>query len=345
MLHILILILKIIGIIIAVILGILLLLIAIFLFVPVHYEVQGRCDGDLDSLKGKVQVAWLLQLVRADILYKNGKMKWRLRFAWLKRGNTGAGKKQKEVQTLLKQAEKAEISEIEEEEKTEISEIEEEEKSNHEKSITETDKIEKNEPEKFTEKSEENLATSQTIRQKSAHAPESEKWKTEKGIPKKEKSVDSEKNGSFYQRILSWIQKIKCTFGKLCDKIKALSGKKEKLEEFLRDEVHKGAYHKCKKELFRLMKHLKPKKADVRIIYGFDDPYYTGQALAVFGVLYPFVGGCISVTPDFEHQVLKGSAYLKGKIYLWHFVQSGWKLIWNRNVRQTYRDIRNFKIK
>ena len=249
-------------------------------------------------------------------------------------------KKQKEVQTLQKQAEKAEISGIEEEEKTEISEIEEEEKSNHEKSITETDKIEKNEPEKFTEKSEENLATSQTIRQKSAHAPESEK-----GIPEKEKSVDSEKNGSFYQRILSWIQKIKCTFGKLCDKIKALSGKKEKLEEFLRDEVHKGAYHKCKKELFRLMKHLKPKKADVRIIYGFDDPYYTGQALAVFGVLYPFVGGCISVTPDFEHQVLKGSAYLKGKIYLWHFVQSSWKLIWNRNVRQTYRDIRNFKIK
>ena len=93
------------------------------------------------------------------------------------------------------------------------------------------------------------------------------------------------------------------------------------------------------------MKHLKPKKADVRIIYGFDDPYHTGQALAVFGVLYPFVGGCISVTPDFEHQVLKGSAYLKGKIYLWYFVQSGWKLIWNRNVRQTYRDIRNFKIK
>ena len=157
--------------------------------------------------------------------------------------------------------------------------------------------------------------------------------------------MDSEKNGSFYQRILSWIQKIKCTFRKLCDKIKALSGKKEKLEEFLRDEVHKGAYHKCKKEFFRLMKHLKPKKADVRIVYGFDDPYYTGQALAVFSVLYPFVGGCISVTPDFEHQVLKGSAYLKGKIYLWHFVQSGWKLIWNRNVRQTYHDIRNFKIK
>lgn len=314
MLHILILILKIIGIIIAVILGILLLLIAILLFVPVRYEVQGRCDGDLDSLKGKVQVTWLLRLIRADLLYKNGKMKWRLRLAWIKRGNTGSGKKQKEAQSVQKQAEKAEISEMKEAEKTEIFGPEEEEASH-------------------------------TVRQKSAHAPESEKRKTENGIPEKEKSVDSEKNGSFYQRILSWIQKIKCTFRKLCDKIKALSGKKEKLEEFLRDEMHKGAYHKCKKEFFRLMKHLKPKKADVRIVYGFDDPYYTGQALAVFSVLYPFVGGCISVTPDFEHQVLKGSAYLKGKIYLWHFVQSGWKLIWNRNVRQTYHDIRNFKIK
>ena len=39
---------------------------------------------------------------------------------WIKRGNTGAGKKQKKVQTLQKQAEKAEISGIEEAEKTEI---------------------------------------------------------------------------------------------------------------------------------------------------------------------------------------------------------------------------------
>lgn len=44
----------------------------------------------------------------------------------VKRGNTGAGKKQKKVQTLQKQAEKAGISGIEEAEKIEISEIEEE---------------------------------------------------------------------------------------------------------------------------------------------------------------------------------------------------------------------------
>ena len=53
--------------------------------------------------------------------------------------------------------------------------------------------------------------------------------KLKKEFLKKKKSVDSEKNGSFYQRILSWIQKIKCTFGKLCDKIKSIVGKERKV--------------------------------------------------------------------------------------------------------------------
>lgn len=70
---------------------------------------------------------------------------------------------------------------------------------------------------------------------------------TEKGIPEKEKSVDSEKNGSFYQRILSWIQKIKCTFGKLCDKIKALSGKKKSWKNFFEMRCIKGHITNVKK--------------------------------------------------------------------------------------------------
>ena len=319
MLHILLLILKIIGIIIAVILGILLLLIAILLFVPVRYEVQGRCDGSLDSLKGKVQITWLLHLLRVDVLYRNGKTKWRFRIAWIKKRNAGAGKKRE----------------------VEHSGTEKEEDVKDEKSIiAETDRAAKNEP----EKSEENMAAPQTVRKKSAHAPESEERKVKMEIPEKEGSMDGKKNGSFYKRILAWIQKIKCTFRKLCDKIKALSAKKEKIALFLQNEVHKSAYQKCKKELFRLLKHLKPKKADVKIVYGFDDPYYTGQVLAALSVLYPFIGGCTSVTPDFEHQVLKGSAYLKGKICLWYFVQTAWNLIWNKNVRQTYGDIRSFKL-
>ena len=337
MLHILLLILKIIGIIIAVILGILLLLIAILLFVPVCYEVQGRCDGSLDSLKGKLYITWFLHFVRADILYKNGKTKWRLRIAWIKKKNAGVGEKQ----TFDSDSEKEEQA-IQELVKKEAgaSETREEEELHHEKNNAETNRTKQTEP----EKSEESLAKAQTVRQKSTHDPKSEERKTKMEIPEKEESGGSKKDGNFHRKILTWVQKIKCTFRKLCDKIKLLLAKKEKISFFLQDEVHKSAYQKCKKELMRLWKHLKPKKADVKLVYGFDDPYYTGQVLAVFSVLYPFVGSCVSVTPDFEHQILKGSAYLKGKIYLCHLLQICWNLIWSKNVRQTYHDIRNFKL-
>ena len=90
MLHILLLVLKIIGIIIAAILGILVLLLCIVLFVPFRYEIKGRSEGDAPSLKGKIKVTWLLHLFRADVYYKDQKLIWRIRFAFWKRM---AGKK------------------------------------------------------------------------------------------------------------------------------------------------------------------------------------------------------------------------------------------------------------
>ena len=84
MLHILLLILKITGIILAVILGILVLLVCIVVFVPVRYEANGKCSGKIQTLKVKGKVTWMFSLVRADIYYKENKLKWRLRIAWKK---------------------------------------------------------------------------------------------------------------------------------------------------------------------------------------------------------------------------------------------------------------------
>ena len=53
MLHILLLVLKIIGIIIAVILGILVLLVCIVLFTPVCYQGEAACDGTVKGIRGE----------------------------------------------------------------------------------------------------------------------------------------------------------------------------------------------------------------------------------------------------------------------------------------------------
>ena len=85
MLHILLLILKIVGIILAVILGIIILLLGIVLFVPIRYEISAKCDGTIESLKAKVKATWLLHLLRADILVKGKKLKWQVKAAWIKK--------------------------------------------------------------------------------------------------------------------------------------------------------------------------------------------------------------------------------------------------------------------
>lgn len=102
MLHILLLILKFIGIIIAAILGILVLLICIVLFAAVRYEAQAACGEGFDSLRGKARVTWLFHLLRADVYYKEGKLKWRLHFAFFKRCSGSRPDEEKKTETIKK---------------------------------------------------------------------------------------------------------------------------------------------------------------------------------------------------------------------------------------------------
>ena len=67
MLHILLLILKIIGIVLAVIIGLIVLLLAIVMFVPIRYTVSGKYYG---KPKLKAQVYWLFHLLRVYIAEK-----------------------------------------------------------------------------------------------------------------------------------------------------------------------------------------------------------------------------------------------------------------------------------
>lgn len=49
------------------------------------------------------------------------------------------------------------------------------------------------------------------------------------------------------------------------------------------------------------MKHfLKPKKLRVKLHFGFEDPYHTGQVLALCGMFYAFIGENMDLEPDFE---------------------------------------------
>ena len=82
------------------------------------------------------------------------------------------------------------------------------------------------------------------------------------------------KRDGLLQKIQTLIKKIKCTIQGLCDKIKLLTEKKDKLTQFVQDESHIRAYESVKKELFWYLKKLRPRKMEAVLRYGFDDPSY-----------------------------------------------------------------------
>ncbi len=408
MLHILLFILKIIGIIIAAILGILVLLVCVVLFVPGRYDIEASCDGSFSEIRAAARVTWFLNLIKFNACYENKEVTWRLRIAWKNRQSGQESKKKikKEVETygeemeeLWKDPEENVEERSEENEKVvgtpkEIREEEdkpgqsekilEEIQDESEKSYGETEKV----AERLSESGEslekqtnvgedmeeaeagidedmeeaetgadEDLEEAETGIDKDLEEAETG---TGKGLEENERCSEKERKhiwqkiadscqkiirkiADLYRKITEIPGKIGEIFQKFSDRIKTLSEKKNKIIDFITDEVHKKALVKVRDEGLYLLKKLKPKKFLAEIHFGFDDPCLTGKLLAGVSMAYPFLGKNVDVSPDFERQVLEGNLKIAGRIRVSYFARLLWRLIWCREVRMTYKHVRNFE--
>lgn len=331
MLHTVLLILKILGILLAALLGIFLLLGGIALLVPVRYEGAVKSEGGAKALRGKMTVTWLMHLVRADIIYRDGKMRWRIRIAWIKRisGHMKEERIYEEEPKKEHEEDRKAATEIVEV-KEEISEEGEESKKIGKESVESLGKAES--------KSDEAAEAHEELQ--GDEAAESHEEPQSNG---EEREGSSEEGAGIGNKIVRLFKKIKCTIQSFCDKIKLLLQKKDKLTGFVRDEAHVSAFRKAKREALALLRRLKPKEMCINVRYGFGDPCRTGQVLAGISMLYPFIGENVNIIPDFEESVLKGSIRASGKVHAYYFLILLWNLFWCRDVRTTYRHIRNFE--
>ena len=152
------------------------------------------------------------------------------------------------------------------------------------------------------------------------------------------------KKKSFAEKCNKIFQKIKRTICNLCDKIKLLGDKKDRVLEFLQDELHQSAWKNAKREAVRLLKYLRPKKIKGRVHFGFSDPYLTGKTLAILSMWYPFYANTVSLEPDFEEAVLEGELSIKGCVRGFYFLFPVFNIIRSREIRQTYKHIREFQL-
>lgn len=333
MLHILLLILKWIGIVLAVFLLLVLLLINLGLFVPVRYRADASCQNDIETLEAEFELSWMWKFFFLTACWKKGKADMKIRIGW---------------KYLF-----SEEKEGKSEEKIEVPEEKEENDLQKEK-----------EEQKFLKEQKESLPPEKTNRslpennvQEQAEKRECHQEKTESGIDKEEEekesfTADRRKAGGrkkkplwdrMKEKISEWIERCKSFWRKILAMGRNFRGKKEQIESFLTDASHRRAFCSLKREVRRFLGHVSPK--DVKIVgkIGLEDPYMTGQVLAVLGMLFPFLGENTVIVPDFENKVLEGSVHIEGKIHNFRMLAILWRLIKDRDVRKIIIDIKKLK--
>ncbi len=128
------------------------------------------------------------------------------------------------------------------------------------------------------------------------------------------------------------VEKAFYTISKACDKI-------DLIQDTLESPTFERAYRCAKKDLFLILRHVKPTKLSADILLGLGDPATTAQVLAAVNVADAFLSYDIDLEPDFENKVVEVDVDIKGKIALWRVLLSAARVYFNKDIRKVWKRI------
>ena len=117
------------------------------------------------------------------------------------------------------------------------------------------------------------------------------------------------------------------------DRIKRICEKASSLRETVEDEENQKAVRLLIFKVKYLLHHLRFRKFEGRLAFGFEDPATVGRMLAVLSLFYPLYGECFTITPVFDHTLFEGEIALKGHVRLIHILIAGVQLMMNKKIR------------
>lgn len=329
MLHIIIFILKIIGILLLVILGLILLLVSSVLFVPITYKVRAeRKDG---VIQVRAVAGWMFRLLSVHYRLHTSQEPMQLLQGRIlgipvwkplepkKEKPKKAEKKSKEKQSKPKQMEAKQL-----EQKAEV---------------------------KSSDKAKERLKKDLTPGTAVATIPQPEPEVSRQEQPQDKKAQTKPPRQSILKKLLYAIRRI---YGKitaigrgLFSLVVKLLHMPEKasetigmLTDFWNLEENVKARESIWRELKFLWKHSRPRKADLTLHFGFEDPSWTGQCMGVLSILNVWYPGRIFLKPEFEQEIFEGTLYIKGHMMLAVPLLSIFRLWRDENVMKMYRRFR-----
>lgn len=354
MLHILLLILKIIGIVLLVILGTLLLGIACALFVPVRYRIEAvRKEGEGEPpVAVRVKVTWLLHLINLLVCF-NSEIFVRVRIFLITIFRMP--KKERHRCKTEKEGKNRKKRGRERADKTKRQEAGAE--SGHQPEISVEAVREDGTSQKSGEgDSRTNQAQEDVVSQERSgnFAEMTQTWTDDEEQEESEESAEAQKKPglldklralpkilrALFAKIRGLFENIEYTINSFCDKIRSVSDTIEYYREIVEGEPFKRSFALCSGELLAVFKSLRPQKLEASLIVGMDDPAATGEILAVCGMLYPLIGSHVDVRGDFENKRLEGQVLIVGKLRAFTFLRTAVRIYFNKDIRKLYRLIK-----
>lgn len=298
LLHILLFLLKLIGIVLLVILGLIVLILAIILLTPIRYRIGA---SKYQTIQAEGKVTWLFRLIemvfKLDTGAEEGKrLHLSFRIAWLKLYDN-----QKPKEKRIKQK-----------------------KTRKTKSKPESKQSEKVIQAAKPEQSEAKVQPIKT--EQAAEMKHEEKLIEGPKESAVEKILRLAKNAankilSLIRGVFSLICSILGIPSKIMDGLEKLENfftkLREKKEAFLAfyNETHNhqwftAFWHRLKKLLLRIL----PRADRLYLHFGFEDPATTGQVLGSLSILYPICGEKMELCPEFNEEILEGEVKCHGRI-------------------------------
>ncbi len=322
MLHIIIFILKIIGILLLVILGLILLLVSSVLFVPITYKVRAeRKDG---VIQVRAVAGWMFRLLSVHYRLHTSQEPMQLL-----QGRILGIPVWKPLEPKKEKPKKAE-------------------KKSKEKQSEPKPKAEVKSSDKAKDRLKKDLAPGTAV----ATVPQLEPEAPRQEQPQDKQAQTKPPRQSILKKLLYAIRRI---YGKitaigrgLFSQVVKLLHMPEKasetigtLTDFWNLEENVKARESIWRELKFLWKHSRPRKADLTLHFGFEDPSWTGQCMGVLSILNVWYPGRIFLKPEFEQEIFEGTLYIKGHMMLAVPLLSIFRLWRDENVMKMYRRFRH----
>lgn len=100
------------------------------------------------------------------------------------------------------------------------------------------------------------------------------------------------------------------------------------------------AYSEVRDKIFKLLRHVMPKKIKGSLIFGFDDPSATGKTYGMICAIYPIIPGDLTLIPDFTRAVLECDLLIKGRIFLIYVLIQGLRIYFNKEVKAAIKQMK-----